>query len=97
MSWQDRARQYHDQIVQILLDDWDPIGVCGVPEAADEYDDYVGPIHRRLIQHTTERKLFKYLWEVETVQMGLRGNRSHTEAIANQLIRLRDRIESGVE
>jgi hypothetical protein len=33
------------RIRSVLMDDWDPIGVQGVPEAADEYDSYVMPIY----------------------------------------------------
>lgn len=32
----------------LLMDHWDPIGVAEVPEAADEYDTYVGHIGRML-------------------------------------------------
>jgi hypothetical protein len=32
----DRARRYHTGIRQILLRDWDPIGVADVAEAQDE-------------------------------------------------------------
>jgi hypothetical protein len=30
------------------MDEWDPIHVRGVPEAADEYDAYLGQIASRL-------------------------------------------------
>lgn len=31
-----------------LLMEWDPIGVSGIPEAADEYDCIVSPLLHRL-------------------------------------------------
>jgi hypothetical protein len=36
--WRDQRSQVRD----ILMEHWDPIGVSGIPEAADEYDTYVG-------------------------------------------------------
>lgn len=33
---------------RILMEEWDPIGVRGVPEAADEYDSYLPQIGSRL-------------------------------------------------
>jgi hypothetical protein len=32
------------QLRGLLMDNWDPIGVRGVPEAIDEYDSYAGRI-----------------------------------------------------
>jgi hypothetical protein len=46
----DRARRYHTGIRQILLRDWDPIGVADVAEAQDEYDGYISKIHGMLIR-----------------------------------------------
>lgn len=33
-----RAQAYHVAIRDILLNEWDPIGVSGCPEAQDEHD-----------------------------------------------------------
>jgi hypothetical protein len=33
---------------RLLMEDWDPIGVEGIPEAADEYDSYVGVVGQML-------------------------------------------------
>jgi hypothetical protein len=89
----DRARRYHEGIRQILLKEWDPIGVADVPEAQDEYDSYVGKIYGMLIRHEPRPRLVDHLWWIETDYMGLSGNWQHTEAIADQLLRLRDEIE----
>ena len=37
-DYKDRAQRYHHAIREILLRDWDPVGVADVPEAQDEYD-----------------------------------------------------------
>ncbi len=93
-QFRDRAKQYHDGISRILLDEWDPIGVTGIPEAADEYDSYVQQIYGMLIRQEPARKIYDFLWWAETENMGLRGNGPHTEKIAQRLIALRDEIQS---
>ncbi len=93
-DYRDRAKRYHNAIKQILLQEWDPIGVNGAPEAQDEYDSYVGGVYSRLIRQVSKQELFDHLWEIETVTMGLPGNPSHTEAIVEKLTALRAELES---
>jgi hypothetical protein len=88
-----RAQNYHAAIRNILLKEWDPIGVAHVPEAEDEYDGYVGAIYRMLIAHVPRLALVDHLWQLETGHMALSGSRTHTEAIADRLLRLRDEVE----
>ena len=85
----DRAKKYHNAIRKILMDDWDPIGVKGIPEAIDEYDSYISKIYKLLIHHESEESIFRYLWEVETNYMGLSGNRRITENVTSKLVTLR--------
>ena len=56
---------------QILMEEWDPIGVRGVPEAADEYDSYLPSIVSRLGNNMGDEQVAEYLTEIEEVQMGL--------------------------
>jgi hypothetical protein len=89
-----RARGYHEAIHDILLREWDPIGVAEEPGAQDEYDGYIHKIHGLLIRHEPRDRLIDHLWWIETSHMALFGNRLHTEAIADRLLGLRDRIEA---
>ena len=91
----DRARLYHEAIRGILLREWDPIGVADEPEAQDEYDGYIHEIHGMLIRHEPRHRLVDHLWWIETERMGLFGNRSRTEAVADRLIGLYEEIEAG--
>lgn len=91
----DRARRYHDAIAQVLLREWDPISVADSPQAQDEYDSYVRELYVLLIRHEPKHKLFDYLWWAETKHMGLRGNRRHTEQIADRLLQVRQGMEGG--
>ncbi|MGO9112129.1 MAG: hypothetical protein ACLP9L_23125 [Thermoguttaceae bacterium] len=88
------AKRYHEAIHNILLREWDPIGVADEPAAAGEYDGYIHKLHGMLIRHEPRHRLVDHLWWVETDCMGLFGNRLRTEAVADLLIRLRDEIEA---
>jgi hypothetical protein len=66
-----RAREIQDAIGQVLLRDWDPIGVRHVPEAHDEYDAYVEGVYRLLASGASPQAIADYLRSVETDQMGL--------------------------
>src|SRR5689334_11887491 len=59
------------ELRQILMDEWDPIHVAGVPQAADEYDRYHGQIAERLRAEATAEEIAEYLIWVEEDQMRL--------------------------
>lgn len=80
------ARNGHALIRTILMESWDPIGVADIPEAADEYDSYIGQIFGLLIRREPTWKLVEFLWWAETENMGLAGSRHHTERVAEQLV-----------
>jgi hypothetical protein len=44
MSDKEQSRERRAAIRRILMSEWDPIGVNDTPEAADEYDGYIGPV-----------------------------------------------------
>ena len=46
----EHARTLHQKVKNILMQDWDPIGVQAIPEAQDEYDSYVPTIYSRYCQ-----------------------------------------------
>lgn len=50
---------------------WDPIGVSGIPEAADEYDTYCGHVARMLREGTSSGDIAAYLADVRANGMGL--------------------------
>jgi len=56
-------------IRQILIDDWDPIGIKGFgPD--DEYDSYIGGLYRLLTKKPTEDEIMEYLYSIEIDQIG---------------------------
>jgi hypothetical protein len=69
----------------ILLKDWDPIGVAGVPQAADEYDRYVGHLAQMVVAGSSISDLSEHLVRIEVDDMGLRGNHDPARSVAAKL------------
>jgi hypothetical protein len=61
------------------MDEWDPIGVRGVPEAADEYDSYLPRLVSRLREGKTADEIAAYLTWVEEEYMGKGRSRTARE------------------
>jgi hypothetical protein len=81
------ALAIQESIRQILLRDWDPIGVNDVPEAQDEYDSYVGGVYRLLASHCSTEQMVDHLAKIESQTMALGvANREHLTLVANQLL-----------
>lgn len=86
-SKKERAAEVQESIRQILFYDWDPIGINDSgPD--DEYDSYVGGIYRLLTSGVDEYKLVERLYQLETMSMGLRGDRERVKGIAEKLLKL---------
>lgn len=53
------------------MEEWDPIGVNDIPEAADEYDSYIGDFYEMLVARKTRQEIIKRLAYLEGDHMGL--------------------------
>jgi hypothetical protein len=86
---QRRARTVQESISEILLRDWDPIGINDVPEAHDEYDSYVGSVYRLLASHCSADQIIDHLATIEsrTMELGI-PNRKRLTHVASQLLAL---------
>ena len=73
------------KVREILLNDWDPIGIAGIRQAADEYDRYVAPIARMVVAGNSILDLSKYLIGIEVETMGLNGNHDRARSVAVKL------------
>ena len=71
MGNKDQSQGRRAAIRNILMSEWDPIGVNDTPEAADEYDGYIGDIFELLAAHASSQEIAAYLQDVETERMGL--------------------------
>jgi len=86
---QQRARAIQESIRQILLRDWDPIGINDVPEANDEYGAYVGGVYRLLASHCSADQLIDHLFAIETQAIGMSvPEREHLRPVATKLLGL---------
>ncbi|HEV2799812.1 MAG TPA: hypothetical protein VGW12_04910 [Pyrinomonadaceae bacterium] len=84
-----RAKEIKESIGQILLRDWDPIGVSDVPEAQDEYDAYVGGVYRLLASGASEDEIIEHLYRIESDWMGMpAADREGLRVVARKLIEL---------
>jgi hypothetical protein len=66
--WQ---RTGEDELRAVVMQEWDPIGVSGFPEAADEYDSYLGQIAKRLREGVSDQALGSFLTHITDDEMGL--------------------------
>ena len=60
-----------DEIRNVLLREWDPIGVIDIPEAQDEYDSYIGGVYGLLASRASAAQVAEHLRKIEFEQMGL--------------------------
>ncbi len=64
-----RVRAAKLQIRQVLLEEWDPIGIADEPLAQDEYDGYLGGIYDLLELGKAEAEIVTRLHFIETINM----------------------------
>jgi hypothetical protein len=80
-----KARAIQDSIREILLRDWDPIGVRDVPEAQDEYDGYVGGVYRLLANGASVREIAAHLAAIARDSMGISSDAANLLPVASRL------------
>jgi len=75
---------------RLLMEEWDPIGVEGIPEAAGEYDSYVGVVGGMLREGAAPKVIEAYFADVRENAMGLGlpspGRRDRDRAVAAHLV-----------
>ena len=84
-----RAQQIQRDIHEVLMDHWDPIGVRGIPHAANEYQRFVVEIHRLLVDKASARRIAEHLWNIEVKEMELHptvGGIERLELVARELL-----------
>jgi hypothetical protein len=69
-----------------MLMEWDPIGVAGVPEAADEYDCMIAPIMRQLSEGATAGPLAAWITGERVAHFGLDAQPEADNALALELV-----------
>jgi hypothetical protein len=72
---------------EILLRDWDPIGVSDV-SPPDEYDSYIGGVMRLIAEKASAERMAQHLRDVAEAQMDVAANATRTWAAAEKLAAL---------
>lgn len=85
-SKEERAREIQRSIGEVLLRDWDPVGVRDEPKAQGEYDAYVGGVYKLIAAGATARELAEHLGRVEAEHLGLK------DADPKKLIRVAEKL-----
>jgi hypothetical protein len=75
------------ELRRLLMDQWDPIGVNGAPEAADEYDGYRGGVLQLLRDGASAAAVATHLARVERERMGFETTPERLQPVAEQLVR----------
>lgn len=81
-------QQRHLAIRDVILKEWDPIGVAHFPEAQNEYDGYVAEVDALVVRRASQAEIFAHLCKMETDIMGLAGDLQKTESIAKRLFEM---------
>ena len=69
---EDNAQAITGSIRQVLLSDWDPIGVANDPDCPqDEYDPYIGGVCRLLVDGSSVLAIALHLRHIEENRMGV--------------------------
>jgi hypothetical protein len=67
-----QSRENRARVRDVLMREWDPIGVAEIPAAADEYDAYASKAYVMLMdERATEKAISAYLFKIATRHMGL--------------------------
>jgi len=72
-------------IHEVLIREWDPIGVGKMPQTQDEYDSYIPVIYRLLAEGADDNSIARHLESIETDAMGLRSQGEKNMLIAKRL------------
>jgi hypothetical protein len=88
---QAKAKGIADAIREVLVNDWDPIGVMSDPDwPRDEYDSYIGQIHSFLERGESAEFLARHLCFIEDKIIGLGAPPVETRMVAAQKLKMID-------
>ena len=75
------------ELRRLLMEQWDPIGVKGSPEAADEYDGYRSGVLQLLRDGATAERIAEHLARIEQTSMDFRTKPEQLVPLGEQLVR----------
>ena len=77
-----------NKIDEILWKEWDPIGINDNENIRDEYQTYTPQLFRLKTEGANTTQISEYLYQLETISMGLAGDRQRCEIIARKIAEL---------
>jgi hypothetical protein len=85
------ARRISDEIRQILVKVWDPLGIKDEPQAQDEYDSYIGGVFHLLVKRGSAKEIEDYLSKVieEQIEININPQKNSTHEAAKALRSIR--------
>lgn len=88
-SKNERSLDVEAAIRKVLFFDWDPIGVATLGAPDDEYDSYIAPIYKILVETRSEDEIVKRLYQLEHDSMGIsRNDPAVLKPVARKLLEL---------
>ena len=92
-----RSRENRKRVRAILMEHWDSIGVRGVEQASDEYDNYADKAYVMLMDEcASSADIAAYLFDIAANYMGLGEQprlRQSSERVAKMLSDLRPQFD----
>ena len=80
------------RVDEILFYLWDPIGVCDIPMARDEYQSYLPQVFKLLLNDSKDHEISAYLIKVVSGSMGMSANSKNALEIARLLIETKEAL-----
>jgi hypothetical protein len=80
----ERPRESQRHVHRLLME-WDPLGVSGIPEAADEYDCMISPLIHQLLDGADARSLAGWISHERISHFGLSPHAASDAQLAEKL------------
>ena len=74
------------ELRELVMREWDPIGVAHVPEAADEYDSYLWPLALSLRAGASAPEITERLAVIRAQMIGLRADEATEMRVAELIV-----------
>jgi hypothetical protein len=77
--------ELYKKIDEILWLYWNPIGLNIQEKTLDEYSGYIPYIFKLKIQDADKHKIANYLYKLETIHLGLSGNKLNCNFVSEKI------------
>ena len=85
-------KELYRRVDEILFYLWDPIGICDIPMARDEYQSYLPQVFKLLINDSKDHEVSAYLIKVESGSMGMSAKSKKALEVARLLIETKEAL-----